>query len=673
MAIYHLSVKAVSRSSGRSATAAAAYRAGCEITDERTGVIHDYQRKVGVESADIVLPDGASEWANDRAKLWNVAELAEKRKDACVAREFEVALPSELSPSERRRLALDFAKDMANREGCAVDVAIHAPGKEGDSRNHHAHILRTTRKVEAEGLGAKLDTEKAGRKRSDDLEAVRTRWACMTNERLRENGIDSRVDHRSLAAQGIDREPTQHLGPAASGYERRTGEPSQKRQDFEREAAERLARAKELGELERQSSQIDRSILDLSGDLTAAIQERDQRQTERVLPIDLKKLQAKLLTEPRYQTRLVAADQQEAQGWSLRDEYTHMGGLKRLFGNPDALLKQADDLIDQANEARAKVRCDVERDPELLNARQANQAIEAQQKGKQSRGAGAHKHPQSDLNRRDGADYVQALENITRETLATVPGLLPSGAALSALKTIEKRLNQEFEAVPSSIDLDQVQRKVLAGSRYQARSTAADKMEREGLAIQEKYVQAGSVRRLFTNDNKVFTTSSALLDAAKRERDQICVDAKGDPEMEAARCSNKAHDEARWKLQAQQRELRKIAETYDTHRTLWQRSGSLPLPALVGEVADEARKVVPAVVAVMEKTEAARWLEKAKEVAWVDPDLSTSHSYERASQSRFVQSEEMRKQAEFERKRVAEQGKQQAQERAHRKGRGFSM
>jgi ATP-dependent exoDNAse (exonuclease V) alpha subunit len=277
VAIYHLSVKAVSRSAGRSATAAAAYRAGCEIADERTGEIHDYTRKGGVESADIVLPDGAPEWATDRAKLWNAAELAEKRKDACVAREFEVALPSELSPAERRRLALDFAKDMANREGCAVDVAIHAPGREGDNRNHHAHILRTTRKVEADGLGAKLDTEKAGRKRSDDLEAVRAKWADLTNERLRENGIAARVDHRSLEAQGIDREPTQHLGPAASGYERRTGQPSDKRIQQEREAVERLARAKALGELERQSRQSDRLILDLSGDLSAAKAERDRQ------------------------------------------------------------------------------------------------------------------------------------------------------------------------------------------------------------------------------------------------------------------------------------------------------------------------------------------------------------------------------------------------------------
>lgn len=237
VAIYHLSVKAISRSAGRSATAAAAYRAGVRITDERTGEIHDYSRKRGVEFADIVLPDGAPDWATDRARLWNAAEMAEKRKDACVAREFEVALPCELSPAERRRLVLDFAREMANREGCAVDVAIHAPGKGGDERNFHAHILRTTRIVEADGMGAKLDTEKAGRRRADDLEAVRKRWAELTNAALARAGISARVDHRTLEAQGIDREPTRHLGPAATGYERRTGLPSDKRIQRAKQAA----------------------------------------------------------------------------------------------------------------------------------------------------------------------------------------------------------------------------------------------------------------------------------------------------------------------------------------------------------------------------------------------------------------------------------------------------
>lgn len=222
------------------------------------------------------MPDGAPEWANDRSALWNAAETAERRKDACVAREFEVALPSELSASERRRLAVDFAKEMANREGCAVDVAIHAPGKEGDNRNHHAHILRTTRKVGPDGLTDKLDTEKAGRNRGDDLAAVRTRWAELVNERLKENGIEARVDHRSLKDQGIDREPTSHKGPAVAAMERR-GVQTDVGQRIGIEVAERLANARAEGVQERELAHTSRSIIDVAGDLKAAIADRDQQ------------------------------------------------------------------------------------------------------------------------------------------------------------------------------------------------------------------------------------------------------------------------------------------------------------------------------------------------------------------------------------------------------------
>ena len=277
MAIYHLSVNTISRSAGRSATAAAAYRAGVEITDERTGEIHDYTRKGGVESAELVLPAGAPEWAADRAALWNAAEQAETRKNSTVAREFEIALPEELSPAERARLARDFARELVERHGCAADVCIHAPGKDGDDRNHHAHILLTTRRLGPEGLTEKtreLDDQKTGSKL---VTQWRERFAALTNERLRENGIEARVDHRTLEAQGIEREPTRHLGPAATGYERRTGEPSRKRLDFEAEIADRLARAKEAGELERQAKEVERSIIDLSGDLEAAKRERDRQ------------------------------------------------------------------------------------------------------------------------------------------------------------------------------------------------------------------------------------------------------------------------------------------------------------------------------------------------------------------------------------------------------------
>ncbi len=172
-------------------------------------------------SSDIVLPDEAPQWAADRQTLWNAAENAERRKDACVAREFEGALPAELPAKERRQLALRFAKDMAVREGCAVDVAIHQPSRYGDQRNYHAHMLRTTRRVESEGLGAKLDTEKAGRQRRADLKEVRQRWATMTNAALAAAGIDQTIDPRSLKDQGIDRAPTFHKGVTATAIERK--------------------------------------------------------------------------------------------------------------------------------------------------------------------------------------------------------------------------------------------------------------------------------------------------------------------------------------------------------------------------------------------------------------------------------------------------------------------
>ncbi len=281
VAIFHLSVKTVSRSAGRSATAAAAYRAGVKITDERTGDIHDYTRKGGVEFTDLVLPADAPEWAADRAALWNAAEQKETRKNSTVAREFEIALPDELTPVERQRLALDTARELVERHGCAADVAIHAPGADGDHRNHHAHILLSTRRLGPEGFTEKtreLDDQKTG---PQMVTQWRERFARLQNERLHENGQEVRVDDRRLEAQGIDREPTRHLGPAASGYERRTGEPSRKRLDYEAEAAERLARAKEAGDLERQSRQIDCSIIDLSGDLEAAKAERLQAEQER--------------------------------------------------------------------------------------------------------------------------------------------------------------------------------------------------------------------------------------------------------------------------------------------------------------------------------------------------------------------------------------------------------
>ena len=129
MAIYHLSVKPVQRSAGRSSTAAAAYRAGKKIIDERTGEIHDYRRKSGVEDATIILPPEAPGWAANRAALWNAAEAAEKRKDGTPAREYVVALPAELNAEQVgiRALALMPLPTEKRGEGLA-EVAVQIQG-----------------------------------------------------------------------------------------------------------------------------------------------------------------------------------------------------------------------------------------------------------------------------------------------------------------------------------------------------------------------------------------------------------------------------------------------------------------------------------------------------------------------------------------------------------------
>ena len=220
MASYHLSVKTVSRATGRSGPGAAAYRTASRIECERDGTTHDYTRRSGVEASFIVAPDGA-EWAQDRAALWNAVEAAEKRKDAKVAREYELALPHELAAEERRELAEGFAREVVARFGVAADVAIHAPHRHGDERNWHAHVLTTTRVAGAEGLGAKTRELDVVQTSGPAVEALRELWAVQVNHALDRALCEARVDHRSYARQGGNLVATQHMGPAAAGMERK--------------------------------------------------------------------------------------------------------------------------------------------------------------------------------------------------------------------------------------------------------------------------------------------------------------------------------------------------------------------------------------------------------------------------------------------------------------------
>ncbi len=235
MASYYLNLKTFGRSTGSSAPGAAAYRAGERIRDERTGRTYDHTDRQDVLHKEILVPNEFEGqdlgWARDRANLWNAAEAAESRRNARVAREYLVALPVELDLEGRVGLARYFAQELADRYRFAVDVAVHAPRDfpGSDPRNFHAHLLATTREVGRDGLGAKttLELNESSRRARGlgpaigELLHVRERWAAVTNEALREANVEARVDHRTLRAQGIDREPRLWIPKIAFEVERR--------------------------------------------------------------------------------------------------------------------------------------------------------------------------------------------------------------------------------------------------------------------------------------------------------------------------------------------------------------------------------------------------------------------------------------------------------------------
>ena len=187
----------ISRSQGRSVTSASAYRVAERIEDRRTGLTFDYAAKGGVDHTEILAPDHAPDWVHDRSELWNRVEESETRKNSQVAREVRVALPDELTHAQRVALVRDYAQTQFVDRGMVADIALHAPGRAGDERNHHAHILLTTREVDADGFTTKnRDWNKV-----EVLEGWREAWARDSNAALERAGVEDRVDHRTLVAQ----------------------------------------------------------------------------------------------------------------------------------------------------------------------------------------------------------------------------------------------------------------------------------------------------------------------------------------------------------------------------------------------------------------------------------------------------------------------------------------
>lgn len=222
MADYRFSAQTISRSKGQSSVASAAYRSASRMIDERTGEIHDYTRKQGVTHSEILAPANIPEWMAERDQLWNAVEAVEKRKNSQLAREIQLSLPHELTDDQRRQLVVDFVQEQFVDRGMIADINIHHPDRKSDERNHHAHIMLTMRELTEDGFHSKKSTPLARSWNDDELlKSWRAEWANHQNRTLERHGHDVRVDHRSYADRGIDREPTQHLGPVANDMEQR--------------------------------------------------------------------------------------------------------------------------------------------------------------------------------------------------------------------------------------------------------------------------------------------------------------------------------------------------------------------------------------------------------------------------------------------------------------------
>jgi hypothetical protein len=228
MAIYHMSVQIIKRSNGGSAVASAAYRATEKLRDETTAETFDYRRKERAIASGIIAPDGAPDWTHDRSKLWNEVEKKENRKNSQFCREMNVAIPDELK-DQAENMIRAYIKANFTAVGLVADYAIHKPSRQGDERNIHAHIMVTKRKMTPDGWGDMYREADEAKTSKQILNGWRKGWEEICNYGLKQIGSAERVSCETLEAQGIDREPQQHMGKSATAIERRGETPERTR------------------------------------------------------------------------------------------------------------------------------------------------------------------------------------------------------------------------------------------------------------------------------------------------------------------------------------------------------------------------------------------------------------------------------------------------------------
>jgi len=277
---FHFPIKSISRGKGQSVVAAVAYRTGEKQHDERLDKIFDYRARSGVELVHHAVPKDAPEWAQDIGRAWNAVERAEVKKNASVAHEYVGAFPHELTEQQRAWMLKDFVREQLTRKGFMATAVIHKPGKDGDQRNYHCHILFSARPLGAAGFAANKDRRFSSyEERGKTHDAMREKWAELCARQLERAGLTVEAErwrhgHKTLAVQRAlalergdlayaaecDREPTQHLGPVATEIER-DGRPSHRGDEnraIEADHAERQRLKQDIARLEQMETALER-------------------------------------------------------------------------------------------------------------------------------------------------------------------------------------------------------------------------------------------------------------------------------------------------------------------------------------------------------------------------------------------------------------------------------
>lgn len=368
-------MKSISRGSGQSAIASAAYRAGEKLQDARYGKVQDYSKKEGVLSKEIIFPSALKNQTSiDRNSLWNKAEEAEKRKDSRVAREWIVNLPHELNEQQRQQLAHEFSQKLADKYNVIADCCIHQPSDKevargADPRNFHAHIMLTTRQVHltADGnivLGEKAAIELSDKKRkslglervSDEIVELRQLWEQTANTKLAEIGCEL-IDSRSYKERGLDIEPQIKMGKNATQLKRRTGKDTPVHEINtlikERNAVALMVKQQEL-EHERHEAfenQFYATIGPVIGQLESKRQHQVQQEKlrlEREQQEEEQRYQAQLERDPQEKQR--KADEQRIAEFNKQTERadTAIARSKQRIDEQQSEIKRAAELIERA-------------------------------------------------------------------------------------------------------------------------------------------------------------------------------------------------------------------------------------------------------------------------------------------------------------------------------------